>query len=459
MTRRIRHVAVGAAAAILLAVGCTSSDDGAATAQDATTSTAVAGGATVTSTAPATVDDSGSSTTSPAGATYPDAEGPAPGVTDDAVRVGITYVDLEAVAGVGIDLDHGDYEAAYDAAFAAVNDAGGVHGRLLEPVFASVNPIGPTPAEEACVRLVEDEEVFLVVGFGLDEGPLCYLETYGVPFLGGQMTDERLSRSGAAWLTIEPSGDLQVDTLVAYAEQGHLDETFAVFAIDQAFLDDTVLPALAELGAEPAATAVLEAAPDDTVAQVAETQIIAQRFEAEGATTVLVVGNAGPSWGAGIEDITYRPRVLATDQPSMLALLNNEDEPDTTILEGALVGGQFGPQDAQFAEPAMQDCLAMLAEAGIEARDPATLQDGDAETHVSAFAACRYTALLTALLEAAGPNLNHATVQLAADSLGEVQIPGFPDPFTFGPGSAADGDPRVYLYEYDAAAADFVIPE
>ena len=52
----------------------------------------------------------------------------APGVTDTSVKVGVMYLDLSE-AGPILGINQGDWQAAYTAAFDAVNEAGGGHQR------------------------------------------------------------------------------------------------------------------------------------------------------------------------------------------------------------------------------------------------------------------------------------------------------------------------------------------
>ena len=158
---RIRKsVSILAAAGIVL-VGCTagSSDDTASTdapataAPDTTADTTVATDPTQPADTAATNDSTPEVTTAESSAppeTFP--TGPAPGVTDATIKVGITYVDLKAIGDVA-SLNHGDYELAYRAVIDDINANGGINGRTIEPVFAPVNPIGTEPAEAACVQL------------------------------------------------------------------------------------------------------------------------------------------------------------------------------------------------------------------------------------------------------------------------------------------------------------------
>jgi len=424
-----RHVALALAVGAILA-GCTAGDDGS------------------------------SSGTSTAGASTPSSvpTGPAPGVTDDTVKVGISYVDLEALGDI-VSLDHGDYELAYNAVIDEINADGGVNGRMIEPVFAPVNPVGTQAADAACLRLTEDEQVFVVLGFFLEDGPLCYVETHQTAVIGGSMTPERLERAQAPWFTTEAGADLQADVVAAMADAGELDGTVGVFARpgEQAMMDDTVLPLLDELGIDVAESAVIDAPPDDTAATNAATQVIAQRFESSGVDQVLLVSTAGLVWASGMEHEDYRPKLLFTDPNSILAFINDAGGRDLSLLDGSVAGNLFGGTAETYGLPAMEDCVGLVRDAGGVVDDPGEAAPDAPETWVSAFNACNNVALLRALLEAAGEDLNYGTLAAGvADGL-EVQLPGEPDPLTYGPPPSADGDRPAYLYDWDPDVVDFVI--
>src|SRR5207342_2016686 len=82
----------------------------------------------------------------------------APGVSKDEIKIGVTYPDLDAIRDV-TDISHGDYKTTYNAVIDDLNKKGGVNGRKVVPVFAPINPIGTAPAQEACLKLTEDEKV------------------------------------------------------------------------------------------------------------------------------------------------------------------------------------------------------------------------------------------------------------------------------------------------------------
>jgi hypothetical protein len=99
----------------------------------------------------------------------------------------------------------------------------------------------------------------------------------------------------------------------------------------------------------------------------------------------------------------------------------------------------------------MQDCLGVLKKAGISVPKPPAGQvpKGTPQPFVSAATACSSMALVDALFTKAGKDLNYATLRAAGYGGLEVQLPTFKDPLKFGPPPAADGDPKVYLYDWN----------
>ena len=245
------------------------------------------------------------------------------------------------------------------------------------------------------------------------------------------MTPERLAGAEAPWITWTPDSDQPEAVTRAFAESGELDGQVAVWAAerDQATLEDSVLPILEEFGIEPVETAVAVAPADDQAAGQAETLTIAERFEAAGADTVLLVGSSAQGWPTILStESTYRPNLRFLTVLAPTAFATNAATTDTSILEGSLSGGVFGPNQDRFDEPAMQECVQTLADAGIDTPSPDQFGDDRSnQPYQAAFQACPDVALLRAALEAAGENLNYGTFEAAFDGL-EVAIPGDPDP-------------------------------
>ena len=413
-------------------------------------------------------DDSASSdTTSDAGQgsteTTVAATGPSPGVTDDTVKVGVTFVDTEALVASGLNYDLGDHQAVYTALFDAINADGGINGRQIEPVFAPIDPTSPAPAEEKCVQLTEDEDVFVVTGFFLADAVVCPVATHATAVVGGEMTPDRIDQAQAPWITWAPDTDQPVSVVRTFADQGELDGTVGIWVAerDQQVMNDQLLPVLDELGVDVAETAIAVAPADDQAAQESEQATIAQRFESAGVDTVLLVGASGQGWPTIMSSngSSYRPQLLFTDILAPRAFATNAATTDTSILEGSLSGGGYGPDQARFDEPAMQECVQTLSDQGVDTPTPEESGDDPSnQPYQAAFQACPDVALLRAWLEAAGENLNYGTLANAIDGL-ELTIPGDPAVRTYGPPPAADGNPTAYLYGWDEGNHAFVLEE
>lgn len=417
----LRKYLVAGAATLLLLVGCTSGDD---------------------EETPASGSDTNGAD---------EASGPAPGVTEDTIKVGVTFVDLAAIREL-TDIDHGDYEAAYRAMFDDINANGGINGRQIEPVFAPVNPIGDAPAEEACVKLTQDEEVFAVLGFFQSDSVLCYVEANETAVVGGSMTEDRLARANAPWFTTEQGSDQEADVIRRFAEEGDLDGALAVVAntTEQAGMK-AAEELLAELDIEPVATAVIDAPPDDVTAQNAAVGVIAERFRSAGAEKVLVLGSAGITWANGLEPTNYRPQSLFAGGTNSIGAYTEDDSGrDLSVLEDAVAGAA----QPVFEEAA--DCLAIQEAAGLTIVDPDELAEGEPEQFVSSHSACRNVTLFRTIAEAAGEQLDYRTFRAAGEELGEVEIPGYTEPFSYGPPPSADGDAPISLLDWDSDEEEFV---
>ena len=404
--------------------------------------------------------ESGTSSDTASTETTPTATGPAPGVTDDTIKIGVTYVDVASLVASGLDYDLGEHEAVYNALFDAINADGGIHGRQIEPVFAPIDPTNPAPAEEKCVQLTEDEDVFMVIGFFLNEAVLCPVSLHATAVVGGGMNVETAGQAEAPWLTWTPDTDQPETVTRALAEAGELDGTVGVYGAerDQSTLEDTVVPVLDELGIDVVETAIMDAPADDPTAVDASVDVIAERFEASGVDTVVIVGASGQDWPTYAGDnASYRPKLLFLEQTGARAFYTNAATTDTSVLEGSLLGGGYGPDQARFEEAALQECVQIATDAGVEVPSPDEVGDDDPsnQPYQAAFQACPDVDIMRAWLEAAGEDLNYGTLAAAADGL-EVAVSGDPEARTFGPFPDGDGNPTAYLFAWDESAGEYL---
>lgn len=381
-------------------------------------------------------------------------DGPAPGVTDDSVLIGVNYVDAESLRASGIELDLGDFEGAYQAVADDINADGGIHGRQLELVFSPISPADQTATEAECTRLTEDEDVFLVTGFFLGENVACPLQLHDTAVVGGEQSPELIERSRAPWITPLVDTGFPVSVVERLADEGLLDGTVGVFGHARSQQDlDAVADVLDELDIEVAETGIVDAPADDVAAVASDVQVLEQRFESVGVDTVLLVGPSAQDWPTYAVGDGYEPQLVSSSLTALQSFTSNEANTDTSVIDGAVAGGVYGPNQAIFE--AMADCVEVIEDAGFEIPSPDEAAATDSQAFQSAFFACTHLSAVAAWLEAAGPNLNYGTLAASLESGFEVQLPGDVNPRTYGPAPASDGDPASYLYTWDEASETF----
>ena len=157
------------------------------------------------------------------------------------------------------------------------------------------------------------------------------------------------------------------------------------------------------------------------------------------------------------EDDSYRPKLLFLENTGSRAFYTNAATTDTSVLEGSLVGGGYGPDQARFEEAAMQECVATLPTPGVEIPSPEEVGDDPSnQPYQAAFQACPDVDLLQAWLEAAGEDLDYGTLAAAIDGL-ELVVPGDPDTRTYGPAPPATANPAAYLFAWDESIQEYVL--
>ncbi|WTW91950.1 ABC transporter substrate-binding protein [Streptomycetaceae bacterium NBC_01309] len=392
----------------------------------------------------------------PAGSPPAGAAAIAPGVSANSIKLGVAYPDLSSVKQF-VNLDHGDYEAAFNTLIKKINDAGGINGRKIVPVYAKSNLLSPAAAQETCVKLTEDEKVFAVLAVAIgEEQALCYAGTHKTALVGWAQSKEAAAKVQAPWFTYFAAGDAPIGGMEVFASRGDFaGRKVAVVANaqEQTSVDKNVLPALQGLGVTPVATGYLPNTGGDAAAYAQQANVFFQKAQSAGADTVLMVGQVSAALPQVLEKTPWRPKLLFTVPPS--PYLADRGKHDFGILAGSVVASQVPDWD----DPAMQQCVrdveqAVPALAG-KLTDPAKVPSGQPQLAFSVSAACQTLTLFKAIADKAGPDLNHATFQQAGYSLGRVHIPGLRDDATYSPQST-NGSIPIRPLTYDAANNTYV---
>jgi len=372
-----------------------------------------------------------------------------PGVSKDEIKLGVTYVDLDAVRDV-VDISHGDYETTYNAVIDDLNKKGGVDGRTIVPVFAKINPLGTAPAQEACLKLTEDQKVFAVVGFFYFDSPNCYVAQHDTPILGGTMDPTYLKQAKAPWMTLDSGPEVTPRAVDALAKSGALKGKIGVVAAAQEeknLLDAVVVPSLKKNGIK-YTDAVIDAPLTDTVAAQQQAGTIAEKFKSEGIRTVLLVGAAPSSFSNALKNTDYRPKLVGIPFSTFQGAAKNKAT-DPALWKGSVTADIA----ADFDDPSLQKCYGIVEKATgdtiVEHPEP-----GDPDYQASARAACQYISLFSQLAGAAGGDLTVAGFGKAAEKLGSVTVAGL-GTITYDPKTHTWAQP-LWTYKYDNTTQQLV---
>jgi ABC-type branched-subunit amino acid transport system substrate-binding protein len=375
-----------------------------------------------------------------------------PGVSKDEIKLGVDYVDLEAIRDV-TDINHGDYETSYNAVIDDLNEKGGINGRKVVPVFAKINPLGTAPAQEACLKLTEDEQVFAAVGFFYFDSPNCYVAQHDTPVLGGTMNPTYLKQAKAPWMTIETGPEVVPRAVDALAQSGALKGKIGVVASaneKKNLLDPVVLPSLKKNGIKNT-VAMIDAPLTDTVLATQQAGTIAEKFKSEGIKTVLLVGATPSVFSNALKNTDYRPKLVGTNFSTYQgAAINKATDP------AIWKGGVTADIGIDWNDPSLQKCYGLVEKATGDTIEQHP-EPGKPDYQASASAACRYISLFSQLAEAAGKNLTVDGLGKAAEKLGSVTVPGL-GTIKYDPKTHTWIQP-IYMYDYDDASQQLVIGE
>jgi hypothetical protein len=373
-----------------------------------------------------------------------------PGVTDDTIKVGFSYLDLEALAQAGVvKVDQGPVEEITQSLVDDLNDNGGINGRQLEVVYGKYSPAGGT--EEAlalCARFSEDEEVFAVLGGFNGDTNLCVVEQHETPLIGGVQSPALLERARAPWVTFDASAEHSVEALVRGLDaEGELDgRTIAVFGLasEQGSVD-AAKQVLEDAGAEVAFEALNDAPVTDTAAIAALNTTFAQRMQDDGVDAVVVAGQYVPV--ADFNQAGFHPRLWVS---SINALGGFAYTNDFTVFPDVLTTGG-PPTDEVLEGDEYKRCERIYEEAS--GNDVVSSVEEQAQGRASGFGAlgiaCSALKIFAAGAEAAGDELNANSFEEGIESVGEISLFWSPNS-SFGP-DKYDAPDELQLYRFNPA--------
>ena len=374
------------------------------------------------------------------------------GVTEDTIRIGISAFDWDALAAIGVSFGVTNNSDLAIAAFDAINERGGIHGRMLEPYVAEFLPAGQDGADAACLELTEDHEVFLVVGATLNEQILCITELHETAaIVANGLNEERLSRAKAPYATVIASQEVRAAEWVRLMDEaGHLEGTLGVMG----FVDVSesayraVAAALRDAGHDPV-EGLIGGNADDLEATARQQALVYERMKQAGVDTTI------STTGVPLEIANALEAGYETDQWLLYTTMTGRGLADAGVpldyLDGAY--STNNSPTGTSAQPSLADdpdAAACLDDLRARTDHPLPY-DLDAEVNNinTALIVCATARILEAALTNAGPVLTNESLQAGIEAIGEIELAGYFNA-SLGPGDygAVKG---LTLVQFDAA--------
>ncbi|MCY4136003.1 MAG: ABC transporter substrate-binding protein [bacterium] len=372
------------------------------------------------------------------------------GVTETEIKIGVGFVDVTEFG-----IDNGDHEAQWQAAIDRANDAGGVNGRLLVPVFGQYSPVDDSAIEAVCVQFIEDEEVFAFVGFVLWDGVLCYTELYGALAVNtAEMAPDVIGRSGGLLFTTQGGLIERIASLVNAAKADGLIDGRKIqihASSDDEFLLGPVQELVEAAGGTVTRAVSGTAPPGDVPAGEAEVDVWIERAEADGVDAVLAFNTAGYGAVGGVERAGSDLMVI-TDSVSKAGYVELGYDPSQVDLYA-------------YGFPTLQDYY-NAGEAGVRecVENYETRSGNVVNVNVPnprpnnlppTIRSCRGVDLFVAIASTAGPVLTQESFLEAARGLGSFDLTGTTSASLSEGKYSADNAPLVRLY-WDSENSEFV---
>ncbi|HYA67298.1 MAG TPA: ABC transporter substrate-binding protein, partial [Acidimicrobiales bacterium] len=223
------------------------------------------------------------------------------GVSAHVIKVGFPVANLQSLAtslGFAGDIEFDEQDKAIRLFVDQINEAGGIHGRRIDPVIANFDPTNEADMRALCKQWTEGAgAVFAVLdGVGTYSGDdeLCITQEGHTPMISQWTTVTNWTQEGAPnlWWTGPDDAQILQATVDWGLRAGLLGDGVKVAVIagdrasDQLALDDYLLPDLARAGVQPMIRTIA-ANPSESATTESEAPLVVQQLEAAGVTSVI----------------------------------------------------------------------------------------------------------------------------------------------------------------------------
>ena len=343
------------------------------------------------------------------------------GVTESVIHLGAVFPDTTQIA-----QDPGDLKAKFQTIADAINEAGGINGRMIELHWRSPNPLLDNDWDRVCTELTEDVGVFAAIGLFVRTNADCYAglhDTIVVSTFG--IADESRASYTAPGLSLVARASRLVEPRVqALIDGGALaaGDKVAVLGSDLAQASQTAyVEALEAAGVEVVVETVLTADGNDQLAVEGEMQVFVEAWRSNGAEAVLA------STALLSQALLMGYNRTGADLPMLLpeglgvppATLQEQRGLDLAPFQYAVsLGDESQATKYETGVEGVTDCVDAFQEASGEV----VALDESRDNLPATVVACQAFDIFTAIATAAGPELTTESFAAAADAYGEIEI-------------------------------------
>ncbi len=371
----------------------------------------------------------------------------------DPVVVAVLYPDLRVAADFGFAEEVSDFAPVFEAFMDDANARGGIAGHPIQLEMMLFDLLIPGDSSRACLTATQDLDAFVVLGTGgvFGDPVVCVTEQNETLMIQDDGSPgEFYERAEGRLFTIVPSKDDTQRAIVdAFADELGA-APFAVFSAldtggDHETMERALLPALADVGLDPAVTVVLDS---DTEIAASQIPIVVGEIQAAGVETIISTAGFVPTapFTSALEAAGVDVMWVGSDAAGFASGLY-ASQLDPAQLDGAraITVRSTGWDNAGLDEPAAQAACRsragelMGADIGIDSIDLA-----------GANYACNFANLLVAAGELLDGDLTTESMAAALRALTEIDLATY-GPAGFDGGSSATQQARLIEWTADCA--------